>query len=293
LERERAVIIERIKNRDDNPAGVSFELFCENLYPKHPYGMRSAGTEESLARLTTHDVENYHRNIFSPDQLVVCVVGPFDEDVVMAMLSEHLSHPGDHKPLVAPQRDGPLTAARVVRRVLDKKQSHIVIGGMGTTLDDRERHALEVLTTILSGQSGRLFTDLRDKQSLAYSVSSSNLEGLDPGHLLIHMGTSPDKEEQAKEGIYRHIALMRDEQVSHDELERAQRYLVGNHAIDLQRGGSRGMTMALHTLFGMAFDEHTRYGDAVKSVTRKQVQQAARKYWDPNRLLEVVVGPNA
>ena len=59
----------------------------------------------------------------------------------------------------------------------DKKQVHIVVGFLGLTLGDPDLPALDVLTQILSGQGGRLFMELRDKRSLAYSVTAFAMEG--------------------------------------------------------------------------------------------------------------------
>ncbi|MEZ4272326.1 MAG: hypothetical protein R3C68_13150 [Myxococcota bacterium] len=69
--------------------------------------------------------------------------------------------------------------------------------------------------------------DLRDRQGLAYSVSASNLEGLEPGHVLVHMGTSPDKVEQGLAGLHSHLERLRHRVVIKIEIERTQRYLIG------------------------------------------------------------------
>jgi zinc protease len=147
------------------------------------------------------------------------------------------------------------------------------------------------LTTVLSGQSGRLFVDLRDKKSLAYSVSCSSLEGLDPGHIVVHIGTSPDKVKVALAGIDEHLDRIRQERISDDELVRAVRYLVGTHAIDLQRAGARAMVMALGERLGLGYDHYASYLDHIRSVTAADVMRVAQTYLAPERLVEVVVGP--
>jgi zinc protease len=204
------------------------------------------------------------------------------EERLVGMRSDALSKAAPVDP--PPKRPAP------VRYPLARQQSHVVVGSMGTTLHDPRRFALEVLSAVLSGQSGRLFMDLRDKQSLAYSVSSSNLEGLDPGHVLVHMGTSPDKVTQALAGVYRHLERVCKEPITAEELARAQRYLIGTHAIELQRCGARAMSMALNELYGLGYDEHTRYATAIRGVTADAVLEGAQRYLQRDRLLEVVVG---
>lgn len=293
LERERNVLLERVRTRDDSPGGVAFELFAETLYPTHPYGLRMGGTETTLASFTLADVLAHRRRYLSPDKLVVAVVGGVDAGRSVDLLSRELEE-GKGEPLPSPpQPDPPPRSTRAAAYGLDKKQAHIIVGGMGTTIHSDDRFALEVLTTILSGQSGRLFLDLRDRQSLAYSVSSSSLEGLDPGHVLVHMGTSPDKVEQAMAGLEHHLDRLRNEPPRADELERAQRYLVGTHAIDLQRSGARAMLNALGERFGQGFDDYRHYPGRVRAVTALRVQDVARRYLAPERLVRVLVGPEA
>src|SRR6185312_12439887 len=100
------------------------------------------------------------------------------------------------------------------------------------------RHALEVLSTVLAGQGGRLFIELRDKRSMAYSVSSFSLEGLDPGYFAVYMGTSPEKVKDACAGIRVELEKVKAERLSDAELDRARSYLIGSHAIGLQKNAS-------------------------------------------------------
>ncbi len=293
LERERAVLLERVRSREDSPAGVAFELFAETLFPHHPYGLRMGGTEETLGRIALDDILAHRRAFASSDKLVIAVVGGIDGACAIDVLGRELEE-GHGAPLPATSTPDPVPSApRQARYALDKKQAHVIVGGVGTTVYDEDRYSLEVLTTILSGQSGRLFLDLRDKQSLAYAVSSSSLEGLDPGHVLVHVGTSPDKVEQALSAVYGHLAQLCRERVGADELDRAKRYLIGSHAIELQRSGARAMLKALGERFGQGYDDYAHYPERISRVTVESVQEVARHYLDRQRLVEVVVGPKA
>ena len=294
IERERQVIIERIKNREDNPAGFAFDLFSSSLFPGHPYGFRMTGTEESIAGIDATALMQHLSLLCSPDKLIICVTGGIEVDRVLDTLAARLeavprgpSLPP--APSMAAMADGP----REKHATLEKKQSHVLIGGRGTTVDDPDRFALEALTTVLSGQSGRLFMDLRDRQSLAYSVSGTAVEGLQPGHVLVHMGTSPEKVEQAVKGLYEHLTRIVTDPVSDTELMRAKRYLIGTHAIELQRTGSRATSMALAERFGLGYAAQAKYPDAIRAVTASRVLEVARRYLDPGKLIQVVVGPRA
>jgi len=227
----------------------------------------------------------------APDKLVVAVVGPVDIEATLALLTERFGNDTTLPLATTAPIDAPPTSLRQSRFALDKQQAHVIVGGMGTTVHDPDRYTLEVLTAILSGQSGRLFLELRDQASLAYSISSSSVDGLDPGYLLVHLATSPDKVPQALAGVYDHLRRLRDEPVRDDELVRAKHYLTGSHAIDLQRAGARAMLMAMNERFGLGYADYLDYERAIEAVSAEAIQGAAARYLDPSRLVEVIVGP--
>jgi len=289
--REKHAALERIRNREDHPQVVAFETFARELYPTHPYGLRLSGTVESIEPLTAAHVADYYGRFVDTDDHVVVVTGGFTGSEVMEVLAERLGSIGSGRRSEPPPRDPPPDGPRHVRLHLEKKQAHVIVGSMGMSLTDVDRTALDVLTTILSGQGGRLFADLRDRRSLAYSVSASSVEGLDPGHALIYLATSPDKVDRALCGVYEHLEQVCEHAVSDAELDRAQRYLAGSHAIDLQRTGARAMTMGLDECCGPGYAHFRHYAERVRAVTPGDVLRVAQRHLVRTRLIEVVVGP--
>lgn len=291
LERERAATLQRIKNRADNGASVAYDAFAAALFGEHPYGLKLVGEPETVESFSLDQVLSSGASLTPPGRFVVSVAGGLDAERVIDILTTRLGAAPAGEVSCSARRSGPPESRQRHRRTLDKKQAHIVVGGMGTTVDDPDRYALEVLTTVLSGQSGRLFLDLRDQRSLAYSVSCSSLEGLDPGYILVHMGTSPDKVAEGLAGIDEHLERIRQEPVSADELARAKRYLIGTHAIDLQRCGARAMVMGLGELFGLGYDNFAAYPERIDQITAEDVGRVGRRFLASERLIEVVVGP--
>src|SRR4030065_2313570 len=95
-------------------------------------------------------------------------------------------------------------------------------------------YPLLILAEILSGQAGRLFVELRDKESLAYALSAFSREGVDPGVFAVYMGTAPDKKEMAIQGILRELKKAITEKVTDEELKRAKSALIGGYEMGLQ-----------------------------------------------------------
>jgi zinc protease len=146
-----------------------------------------------------------------------------------------------------------------------------------------------VLNAVLAGQGGRLFTELRDRQSLAYSVFSFVAPGIDPGLIVFGIAVSPEREAEAISGILEQIRKIRDEPVSAEELLRAGKYLVGSHLIGLQDLSSRVDEVFFPALYGIDLDKALRYPERIRSVTAEQVQNAAQKYLDPENYTIAIV----
>jgi zinc protease len=185
----------------------------------------------------------------------------------------------------------PPESARTDKRVLARAQTHLVLGFHGVRISDPRRHPLEVLSTLLSGQGGRLFVELRDKRSMAYSVSSFSIEGVDPGYFAVYMGTSPEKVDAALEGIRTELARVRDEPIPEAELARAKQNLIGTHEIGLQRNGARAALLALDACYGLGQENFLHYAERVAAVTAEDVRAVARQLIDFDRAALAIVGP--
>jgi zinc protease len=292
FERERKFQLQDLKSRDDRPSSVAFDLLARTLWTKHPYRLAPQGSEAGLSALTPAMLKQHHGAHLQPSQLTLAVVGDVDPDRVLQSCEAAF---GQRTNLAAQQPSIELepqwSGRREAKKALQKAQSHLVLGFPGARVSDSWRRALEVLVTLLNGQSGRLFMELRDKNSLCYSVSSLSLEGPDPGYFAVYMGTSPDKVERALAGIEAELEKLKASPVGAEELARAREHLIGVHEVGLQRNGARAATISLDACYGLPADGYLRYADEISAVTPEHVLEVARKVIDFGRCALVVVGP--
>lgn len=277
LEREKKAQLEDIASRYDHLTTVAFDQLQTAMWKTHPYRWPTIGTVESVSKLGVEDVRRAYEQQLRPDKLSVVVVGDVDVADTVARFERTIgavkgSGPAFQMPAPEPWPTTPQTS----RSARPKEQAHYVLGFPGLDLFDERRWALEVLNSILGGQGGRLFLELRDKLSLCYSVSSFSLEGLAPGYFAVYMGTSQDKLETAESGIKKELEKVVAEEASAEELARAKRYLVGAHEIGLQRVSARASSMVFSELYGLGWDDYTRYASRIEAVTAKNVRDVAR-----------------
>jgi zinc protease len=181
---------------------------------------------------------------------------------------------------VMPDLEPAPTEIRVAEEYKDRAQAHLVIGFRALTVQDEDRETLEVVAHILGGQGGRLFRELRDRQGLAYSVSAINVEGVAAGFFATHIATAPEKFEEAKRGMLEELARITDAPPTDEELLRAQRFLVGNFAIEQQRSAARALHVALDARYGLGPDADRDYPDRIRQVTGEDVLRVARRIID-------------
>ena len=188
-------------------------------------------------------------------------------------------------------RESALSAAREnVEFEKEKAQTHIIAGYHAPGFKSRDRYAFEVLNTVLSGQGGRLFIELRDKKSLAYAVTSFYVPGMEGGYFGVYIGTAPQKEKEALEAIREQLQLVL-KGVEEQELERAKNYIVGSFEIGLQRNSAQAATVGFDELYGIGAYEYRKFPEKILAVTADDVARVAGKYINPEAAAVAILKP--
>lgn len=293
LERERPRLLASIRRERDQPTRLAMRRFTQTLFKVHPYGFRLEGSEESLSSMGRQDLVDFAAKVLVPSNAVLSIVGDVSVAEARKWTLRYLGgwRSGEFSPPEIPL-EPPLEAPREVRDVEPLQQVHLLLGFPGTTLDSPDRFALEVLDTVLSGQGGRLFRELRDRQGLAYSVTSFSQVGLDPGFFATYIATSPENLERALESLRHQLELVAKQPVSPQELKRAKEHIVGSYEIGHQTHASQAMTMALDERYGLGHDYGKKYIEAIRGVTAEQVLDVAARYLRMDRSVVTVLGPS-
>ena len=282
IERERRDTLAALARREDRLGVRAFDLFTSAHWEHHPYRLPLPGTPETVKRFGREELVAHHERIVRADNLVIAVAGDVDPDETAALVQRRFAELAGGSEVEAglPARE---PAPRTIRSAVehkDRAQAHLVIGFRGLDVHDPDRHVLEVLCQILSGQGGRLFLELRDRQGLAYSVGATNVEGLAPGFFAVSIATAPEKLDEAQSGILSELRRVLDAPPPPAELERARRYLLGSFAIDRQRSSTRALQLALDLRYGLHGDFDVEYPERIRAVGAEDVLRMARRVID-------------
>ena len=292
MERERREVLAALEKQKDNLTGKAVRNFLSTLFLKHPYRFNVLGVEENVDRFSSADVRRFYKKVIRPENMVISVAGDIDAEMTLGVLEKLFGgmKKGGFKK-TQPPRESALSAARETVEVeRDKAQTHIITGFHAPGFKSRDRYAFEVLNSVLSGQGGRLFIELRDKKSLAYAVTSFYAPGMEDGYFGVYIGTAPQKEKEALGAIKQQLQLVL-EGVGEEELERAKNYIVGSFEIGLQRNSAQASTVGFDELYGIGTYEYRKFPEKILSVTADDVARVARKYINPDAAAVSILKP--
>ena len=289
LETERAVAIADVIASRDDMFRYPMRLATQAAFQGHPYGVPATGTEESLRAIEHTHVAVWHRErLLGPESApVVVIVADGDPDALAAIAAREFAELGRAEPSRLMTPEWPSSVVTTVER-RDKAQTAMGLLFPGPTRTDPDRFAASMIASVASGLGGRFFDELRDKQSLCYTVTAFSSTRRAAGTFGAYIATSPEKENAAREGLLAEFQRFRAQPVTAEELERAQTYAVGVHAIQQQSGSSVLGDVVDAWLFGKLTDLET-FEASVRGVTAERMQQFAAKYFDPDRRVEGIV----
>jgi len=300
LNHHRRVVEDGIRSIEDHSSQLCSKLFLETLYENHPYGRMTTGSLDTVARISKPILHRYHRDWIRPSQLVISLSGAIKPSVLDHWLAdlekdglEVLERDRALAPIAIKQDqivDQPaLIAPRWVEKVKGREQTHIIVGGLGSNLYSEDRYAMRILQTILGGQSGRLFIELREKKSLAYTVSPMVFEGIEKGFVGTYIACSPGKRQEALEGIKKVYEDLAKKGPTPKEMDRAREFYLGRKAMDLQSDGSIASHYGLEELYRLPRVPEEELVKRIRAITPKDVQRICSKYYVEPHFVTAVV----
>ncbi|MEO5903334.1 MAG: pitrilysin family protein [Gemmatimonadaceae bacterium] len=288
LETERSVALSDLSALRDDMFRFPMRLVMSGAYGDHPYSRSPLGKEESLRAITLDGAREWYRSRIQSAPLVLGVVGDVVPDDVAGVMAREFA-------LLVPNQSNavgaPLWPAEAVTKAesREKAQTALALAFPGPSRRDDQRFAAQLTATIASGLGGRFFDELRDRQSLAYTVHAYTSEHQVAGMFLAYIATSPEKEEIARKGLLAEFEKLRNAPVTDDELERAKHYTLGAHAIRQESGAAILGDMLDAWMFGSGLNEINDFESRISSVTPSDIQQLARDFFDPSRRVEGLV----
>jgi zinc protease len=288
FETERSVALSNVAMLRDDMYRYPMRLASSVAFGGHPYGRPAMGTEESLRGISAEQAREWHRSRVMESSAVIGIVADVDVKDAADLVARELDALTPKKSPKVGKPRWPKNV-KIAAESRDKAQTAIALAFPAPPRTDDSRYAAGLIATVASGLGGRFFDELRDRQSLAYTVQAAVSEKRLAGMFLSYIATSPEKEDVARNGLLAEFDKLRDQPVTDGELTSAKEYVVGSHAISQESGGALLGEMLDAWMFGRGLVELLEHDVRVRAVTADQMRDLARKYFDPKRRVEGII----
>jgi zinc protease len=289
-------VVTAIRQDEDNPAVRAIEALMALLYPHgHPYGRPTKGRREVVEGLTRDRLQRLHAERFAPSELTAVVVG--DVDVSRASDLAGLVFGGwrTPRPPAIPLSSPAASPGRqrLIIPMMNKAQADIAYGLTTIRRRDPDFEALRLMNNVLGQYAlgGRLGDSIRERQGMAYYVSSSVDPNVVEGPLVIRAGVSRANVDRAVASIDDELTGLADRGVSQKELDDSRTYLIGSMPRALETNAGIATFLQTSEFFGLGLDYDVRLPELLRAVTLDQVNHVARRLIDPARAALVIAGP--
>jgi zinc protease len=293
VERTRAQLISRLERQSTSPNDIASRTWWQAAFPDHPYGRPTAGTPDSIARITIDDLKSFTRRVLARGKLKVSVVGDIAPAEVGALLDRTFGTlPAE--PDLAPVAD--VLMQGLGRRIvvpLDVPQAVVTFGTRGIARSDPDFMAAYIVNHILGGGSfsSRLYREVREKRGLAYGVSDS-LTWFD--HAAVLVGGTATRSAVTGEAIgiiEQEIHRLAEAGPLEQEVADAKSYLEGSYALGLDTSAKVAGQLVQMQLDNLGIDYIDRRAGLIDAVTLADTKRVAKRLLDAGLLVTVVGKP--
>jgi zinc protease len=298
LATRKGEVITTIRQDQDNPAVRAVEGLMAALYgPAHPYGRPQKGSIESVERTTRADLRGLHAARFAPSVASAVIVGDVDAGQAVeaaARVFDKWRAPSP-APIEVPLPAAVTSRCRVVHAMMNKAQADIAYGFVAIGRSDPRYYACWLMNHILGQYAlgGRLGDEIRERQGMAYYVSSIFDANVIPGPLLIRAGVSAANVDRTIEAIDKELRQVRSDGMTAKELADSRQFLIGAMPRALETNAGIASFLQTAELFGLGLDYDVQLPRLLSAVTLDQVNDVARRFLDPGRASIVIAGPYA
>lgn len=291
VERMRNQAISGVRREARDPESIAGRVWARTMFPDHPYGRPTNGTEASLAAITVADLRAFHGRVFTRDTLKIGVVGAIDAKSLAILLDKTF---GDlpAKGRLEPVADVKPKTGVTVAEALPIPQTVIRFATDGLKRNDPDFIPAFVMNHVLGGGSfsSWLYSEVREKRGLAYSVFTSLAPYDHAGLFYGGLGTRADRAGEAIEVIRAQIRRMAAEGPSAEELAKAKDYLTGSYALRFDSSDKIAGQLLAIQMDDLGIDYIDRRNALIEAVTLDDVKRVARRLLS-QELTVVTVGP--
>ena len=291
IDRERQVIIEEINMSLDSPRQRVSMLIDEILWPGQALGRDIAGSRETITAMTRQQILDFFSSAYLPNNTIISIAGDIEQKQIQDTVNQAL---GGWKPNNLPSgfsNTFKQQAVNIKIEFRETEQVQICLAVPGFSYFHTDRFAIDLLSTVLGeGMSSRLFTEIREKQGLAYDIHCFADHFADSGAVIIYAGVDSRRVDGAVTAIIEQLSKIK-EHVSDAELKKAKEMAKGRLLLSLEMSRNVASWLGTQELLTKRILTPDEVINLVEEVTIEDLERVARELFIGEKLNLAIVGP--
>lgn len=294
--RERCVVIEEIRMRQDQPWTKIYNSTNHNMYTSHPYKRDVIGFPETIASIPRETILDYYRKHYTPNNITTIIAGDFDHEKVLELVCKEFDFKGREN-FQNPKHplDAPVSEEKYIELKGKINTGFSITGWLGpVACDVKENIALEMVNIIIGeGQSSRLYQNLIEKvSSPVFNIVTSDFYNFkDGGNFFVQANFKPDKKDEA-------LALIKDEMnkilsgdITDSEFNKARKKLKACFAESAETVSDIAENIGYYMTVCEDLELVERYSEVLDSITVDDVNNTVKKYLGINHSVTTTLLP--
>jgi predicted Zn-dependent peptidase len=282
---EKDVVLEERRMRYENrPLGRFYELLNAHFYVAHPYRLPTIGWKSDIENYTIQDLKAHVKKFYTPDNAVIVLVGNVAPQKAIKDIKryfEHIPRAVNHKPEIVTRE--PETSAETRITVYDNTQPMIFILFKTPGYKHEDLYKLDVIESVLSGVSGRLYERLVKKEELCINAEAENALRLHNGYFEISASLKNDTDPIKVEKIIKEeITNLSQNPPQPWEMERIKNSIKTSFIFKLRNLEGLSDQLAYFERIN-SWKDLIEYPEKISSVKREDIPEIVKKYFDFNK----------
>ena len=292
LEKEKTVIHEEIKDREDKPRAAIHDYFIEQLFPDHPYGRPIQGTLDSVKNIDREEILDFINNYYRSKNIVVAASGRIEHEKLVQEVRKYFEVESKEQ---VNKKEKDLTKINNYQEIhrRDIQQAHIILGRRIFPRKDKRRFQLSLINMILSGGlTSRLFQNIREKYGFVYSSYSFFELYKNTGIFGIYVGTDKNRIDETRELLKTELRKIAEGNITKEELNQKKQQYKGSAMLSLESMSGRMRRLAKMAIMDKELLTIDGLLEKISSIKIDDIVNLADYILDETQIIETVIRPN-
>lgn len=279
FDEEKENLKQIIESKKDNKALYAYTRCIEEMYKNTPYSLYKYGYIEDLEEITNEELYEFYKKVLKECKIDIIASGNFKEEEIEKNIEKNIKNAKlqsrEIEDLYIQNEKKEKTNIKIKKEKMDVTQAKLVIGLDIIDCSKKDKPAIAIYNAILGGgANSKLFQNVREKEHLAYTVSSLYIKN--KNNIIIRSGIDVEKYDKTLEIIKKQIQDMKDGKFLEKDIENAKKLVTASHKSMQDEQDSQ-----IAYVFSKEMEQNkTRveeYIQEIKNIQKQEIMNVANK----------------